>query len=75
MKITENLVPVTHLVSQKVVKYKPKDIEELIIQDLQNKGFVGTAVKFNSNYAYETDTWGMNSHIVVSFDGATIEVK
>lgn len=60
---------------QQIVRYTDKEIEALILADIQRNGFKGKLVKFDTDYGYVSDEWGMNSHITSWLKGAVIELE
>ena len=39
---------------------------------MKKRGLSPGPIVFNTDYKYETDDWGMNSHMITSFHGATV---
>ena len=60
---------------QQIVRYADKEIEALILADIQCNGFKGKSVKFDTDYGYVSDEWGMNNHIDSWLKGAVVELE
>lgn len=60
---------------RKVALYSVQDIKDLIIKDLQDKGFATEQITFDVDYKYISDEWGMNRTPTTVFNGAKVVVQ
>lgn len=60
---------------QQIVRYTDKEIEALILADMQHNGLKGKSVKFKTDYGYVYDEWGMNRHITSWLKGAVVDLE
>lgn len=76
MNIEKREKEVKEVVASTFATYTKEEIATLIEQDINNKALqrIGT-VRFKTNWKYETDEWGMGRLVVVTFQGAEVEVK
>ena len=76
MNIEKTVMPIATAVEKVTAKYSRENIKELILADLKKQGIhaVGAKVGFNTDYKYVTDEWGMNSHLMCEFLGATVDI-
>lgn len=63
MEILKETIEKNIKVEEEVTKavYTPKDIEELIIKDIKEKGYSVKETHFYCEIRYESDSWGMSS--------------
>lgn len=60
---------------QQIVRYSDTEISSLILADLQCKGYNFKTLRFETDFKYVSDEWGMNSHPTTIFKGAVIELQ
>lgn len=77
MNIENTQVPIAVTKTEIKAKYSAEDIVELIVKDLETKGYkvIGNRVLFETTYKHVADEWGMNSHVATLLKGATAIVE
>ena len=76
MKIENKKVSIS--TSKEIVEaiYTVKDIEQLIVNDLKEKGIKSIGpVRFSTKYLYVRDEWDVSHGTTTKFEGVTIEVE
>lgn len=66
------------IVNTAVAVYTPGDIQQLIINDLESKGYdidVQKEIRFECSVTTESDAWGMNPHQIARLVKATAYIK
>lgn len=60
-----------------IANYSTDDIKRLILSDLEKQGHTTelSNILFVTNWKYVSDEWGMNTHVVTTFDGARANIS
>ncbi|MFA5208442.1 MAG: hypothetical protein WC428_07415 [Candidatus Paceibacterota bacterium] len=60
-----------------IANYSAEDIKRLIVSDMNKQGYETTIadISFVTDWKNVSDEWGMNTHTVITFNGAKVKVN